>query len=335
MSTISNIHALYEGQSLDEKQAEDLFDAIFQGQVEPLQLASLLIAMKVRKEKPCEIVGAVRSMRKFADSLSIDAEIFDTCGTGGDNSHSFNISTATALILSALNIPIAKHGNRSVSSKSGSADFLEALGIPIHLKGKDASQYFDRHKFIFLFAPHYHSAMKYAVPARKALGVRTIFNYLGPLTNPSLPKKQMIGVFNARFLPVYSEVARHLNYERLLLYSSQDGLDEVSPFTPTNMIEICGDKVKEWMFSPKKYVSAVPAEALPRNLSPQKNAELFMETLQAGQPTPLACILALNAATGLSVMRGGDIAGHYRDALECICSGEVIKKVHSLKEAAQ
>lgn len=332
MNTIENIRALYEGQALDEKQAETLFDAIFQGEIEPLQLASLLIAMKVRKENSREIVGAVRSMRRFASALSLEAEIFDTCGTGGDNSHSFNISTATALILCAMGIPIAKHGNRSVSSKSGSADFLEALDIPIHYKGEEAARYFNKHGFIFLFAPNYHPAMKFAVPARKALGVRTIFNYLGPLTNPSSPKKQMIGVFNADFLPLYTEVARKLGYERLLLYSSQDGMDEISPFSPTNMIEIRGNKVKKWILFPAEYVDDAEKEALPRDLTPAENAGIFMELLQSARPTPLGKVLALNAATGFYIARGGNMKKHYQKAMDCLCSGEVLKKVNTLRE---
>ncbi len=331
MSITKSMHALYEGQSLHAPEAEELFDTIFQGEVEPIQLASVLVAMKVRKEKPHEIVGAVRSMRKFAAPFSVQKNVFDTCGTGGDNSHSFNISTATALILSAMGIPIAKHGNRSVSSKSGSADFLEALGVPIHLKGEKAERYFKEHDFVFLFAPHYHPAMKYAVPARKALGVRTIFNYLGPLTNPTRPRRQMIGVFHTSFLPLYSEVARFLDYERLLLYSSQDGLDEISPFSPTRMVEISGSEEKKWLLSPTDYFDKKELDDIPRDMTPSENAELFMRMLHSSSPGSLAKVLAVNAATGIYISKGGKMQKHYRDALECICSGEVLKKVKSLQ----
>lgn len=322
-----------EGNTLSVEQSEHLFDAIFDGKISEVELAAVLAAMKVRREKPQEICGAIKSMRKFAVSLPIAENVFDTCGTGGDHSHSFNISSAVAIILNAMGYPIAKHGNRSVTSKSGSADFYEALNIPVNLSGEEAIRYFNKNKFIFLFAPNYHPAMKYAAPVRKQLGVRTIFNYLGPLTNPLQPKRQMIGVFHPSFLEVYAEAALPLGYQRLVLYSSANGMDEVSPVYPTTVIDICNNSTRSFTINPHQFISADEAEAIPKNLSPQENATLFIETIHSKSPTPLSKLLSLNTALALYVLDySSSIEKNYTTALEVIHSGIVAHSVLRLKE---
>lgn len=333
MNTENLITHTIEGNTLSMEQSELMFDSIFDGKISEVELAAVLAAMKVRREKPQEISGAIKSMRKFAVSLPISESVFDTCGTGGDHSHSFNISSAVAIILNAMGYPIAKHGNRSVTSKSGSADFYEALNIPVHLTGEEAVRYFNKHKFIFLFAPNYHPAMKYAAPVRKKLGVRTIFNYLGPLTNPLQPKRQMIGIFHPSFLEVYAQAALPLGYERLVLYSSANGMDEVSPLHPTTVIDICNNSSHSFTINPQQFISADEAETIPKNLSPQENAKIFIETIHRTSPTPLSKLLSLNTALALYVLDySPSIEKNYTTALEVIHSGTVAHTVSQLKE---
>ncbi len=334
MNTEQLIAQTIEGNTLSMEQSEVLFDSIFDGQLSQIELAAVLAAMKVRKEKPEEISGAIKSMRKFAVSLPITESVFDTCGTGGDHSHSFNISSAVAIILNAMGYSIAKHGNRSVTSKSGSADFYEALNIPVNLSGQDAVRYFNKNKFIFLFAPNYHPAMKHAAPVRKQLGVRTIFNYLGPLTNPLKPKRQMIGVFHPSFLEVYKEAALPLGYERLILYSSKNGMDEVSPLYPTFVIDITNDTYTTFTIEPDKFITKDEALSIPHNLGPQENASIFSETIHSPNPTVLGKLLALNTALALYALDYSEsIEKNYNAALEIIHSGVVLKTMKKLQEA--
>lgn len=330
-----------EGGTMDAAASEALFDSVFEGGVSEIELSALLAAMRVRRETPEEILGAARSMRKFATRLDVKGgSHIDTCGTGGDNSHSFNISTAVALVLASLGIGVTKHGNRSVSSKSGSADFLEELGLPIDLTGDDAAQFYDRHGFVFMFAPKYHPAMRHAAPVRKALGIRTIFNFLGPITNPAFPARQMIGVFHPDFLPVYSQVVAGLGYERALLYSAEGGMDEVSPVRHTMVYEVVDERVRFYAIHPDRYISAKEAVSIPRGLSARENAALFMETVHSPRPTALGKLLAMNAALALYLSSDGDnlnteFGAHYKKALDAIHGGEVCRKVTAMREAME
>ncbi|MGV7930464.1 MAG: anthranilate phosphoribosyltransferase [Spirochaetota bacterium] len=334
MSAIREIRTLSEGGTLSAVESEGLFNAIFQGSVSEIEIAAAVVALKVRRETSEEILGAVRSMRAFAAPLELgDSAIFDTCGTGGDHSGSFNVSSAVALTLAALGVPIAKHGNRSVSSKSGSADFLEALDVPIGLTGADAAAYFRRRGFVFLFAPNYHPAMRHAGAVRKTLGVRTIFNYLGPLTNPAAPRRQAIGVFHPSMLPLYAGVAARLQYDCAVIYSAAGGMDEVSPVAPTEVLVVSGSDVRSFLIEPGRYISPGEAAMLPKNLSAAENAERFLETIGSPAPTPLGRLIALNTALALFAHRGeGEIESHFATALDAIHGGAVLSTLSALKE---
>ncbi len=333
MSTVKDkIRAVSEGEVLCARRSEELFDAVFSGAVSEIELSAVLTAMKVRGEAPEEIAGAARSMRKAATPLTIGKNgHIDTCGTGGDHSFSFNISSAAAIVISAAGIPVAKHGNRSVSSRSGSADFLEALRIPIGFTGEAARDYYHEHGFVFMFAPNYHPAMKYAAPVRKALSVRTIFNYLGPITNPAFPKKQMIGVFSRNFLEKYARVVAGMGYERALIYSSEDGMDEVSPSAPTLVYEIEGGRISNFTINPGEFISPEEAASLPHHCTAAENASLFMEAISSPVPTALGKFIALNAALAMYTHGKGDIARHYHRALEIVHGGAAREKVNSLR----
>lgn len=330
------IGKLAEGKILSVEETEDFFDAVFAGAISEIELAAVLAVLRIRGESSDEIVGAAKSMRKAASKFYTDTiDHIDTCGTGGDNSHSFNVSSAAALVSVAAGIPVVKHGNRAVTSKSGSADFFETIGIPIMLTGENATMYFNRHKFVFLFAPLYHPAMKYAMPVRKALSMRTIFNFLGPLTNPSSPLRQMIGVCGTELLEKYAAVVSRLGYERAIVYASHDGMDEVSPIAPTCVYEIEGNKITSFTINPDEYITWDEAQSIPKGCDAEKNVQLFMETISSQVPTPLGKFISLNAALAMYAKQKNDFKKYYRDSLDVVHSGEVLKKLRELKNASE
>lgn len=333
MTISSTLNSVYNGKCLDSGQSEKVFEHLFSGQMSEIELSGLVMAMKMRGETPEEISGAAKSMRKFCNRIDLgNRDIFDTCGTGGDNSGSFNISSSVAVIISSLGVPVAKHGNRSVTGKSGSTDFYEKLGIPVNLTGTDAVKYFSKHGFVFMAAPNYHPAMKFAVPVRQKLAVRTIFNYLGPLTNPAGTKKQAIGFFSPDLLPLYAETALALSFDRSVVYSSLDGMDEVSPSARTMVYEIEGGSMKKFFIDPVEYISPEEAKTIPSKLTPEENAALFIETLSSGKLSPLAKLLALNSALSLYGHDGrNSISASYGRALQAITDGTVLKKLKELK----
>jgi anthranilate phosphoribosyltransferase len=327
------LNTVFNGKSLNSSQSEKVFEHLFSGQMSEIELSGLLMAMRLRGEKAEEISGAAKSMRKFCSGLDLGtSDIFDTCGTGGDNSGSFNISSSVAVILSSLKIPIAKHGNKSVSGKSGSTDFYENLGIPANLTGEEAVNYFRQHGFIYMAAPNYHPAMRFAVPVRKKLAVRTIFNYLGPLTNPAGTKKQAIGFFSPELLPLYAETALALCFDRCVIYSSLDGMDEVSPHADTIVYEIESGLMEKFVIDPRVYISETESKLIPTHMNPDENAMLFIETVSSGIPSPLAKLLALNSALSLyGYDKKNSIGESYEKSLHAIVDGTVHKKLKELK----
>lgn len=328
-----SIRSLFNGGRLSSEESESLFMHLFSGNISEVELSGILIAMKLRGETPDEISGAARSMRRFSTKLDLgNDEIFDTCGTGGDNSHSFNISSSVALILSSLGIPVAKHGNRGMTSRSGSTDFYEKLGIPVNLTGEEAVEYFERHNFIYMAAPNYHPAMKYAAPVRKQLGTRTIFNYLGPLTNPAGTRRQAIGFFSPELLPLYAETARALLFSRALIYSSSDGMDEISPYAPSVIYEIDGGEMRSFTIDPALFFTPGEAAAIPGGLGPEENACIFMDTIGSGKTTPLAKLISMNAAVAMyGHSSSNDIKVSYDRCLDAVADGTVKRKVLELK----
>jgi anthranilate phosphoribosyltransferase len=330
-----SIASIFNGGKLSTEESESLFMHLFSGNISEVELSGILIAMKLRGETSEEISGAARSMRRFSTKINLgNDEIFDTCGTGGDNSHSFNISSSVALILASLGIPVAKHGNRSMSSRSGSTDFYEKLGIPVNLAGDDAVEYFKRHNFIYMAAPNYHPAMKYAAPVRKQLGTRTIFNYLGPLTNPAGTRKQAIGFFSPELLPLYAETARALSFDRALIYSSSDGMDEISPYAPSVIYEIEAGEMKSFTVNPVDFIESSEAAEIPKGLAAEDNVSIFMDTVSRGKTTPLAKLISMNAAVALYAHSStNEIMDSYNRCLEAVNDGTVKNKIMELRES--
>ncbi|HDS11596.1 MAG TPA: anthranilate phosphoribosyltransferase, partial [Candidatus Wirthbacteria bacterium] len=235
VSTVLNL--LLRGESLTSSQARKMMLELISGQCLDSQIAGLLIALRQKGETATEIAGMAQAMREKARQVKVDCPVFDCCGTGGDEANTFNISTAVALVLAAGGVKVAKHGNRSVSSKCGSADVLEALGIRIDTAPEHIPDYLEKTDFAFMFAPHYHPAVKHVMMVRKALGVRTVFNILGPLCNPASASRQVIGVFAQELTPLIAEVLNLLGLKRALVVHGS-GMDEIALHATTQISEL-------------------------------------------------------------------------------------------------
>lgn len=236
---------LVDGLSLTSMEAMELADLIMQGMLPEAAVGGLLVALRMKGETPEEIAGFASSMRRHSLKVRLENAL-DTAGTGGDGLGTINVSTVSAILVSQVH-PVAKHGNRAASSRSGSADFLEALGYNIEVPPQRAEMLFKEHGFVFLFAQLYHPSMKNVASVRKALGIRTIFNVLGPLTNPAGVKKQVLGVFSRNFMSKIASSSTLLDYERLVLLHGEPGLDEMSPSGRTFVVEVRGSKLEEYV----------------------------------------------------------------------------------------
>ena len=242
---------VYNFIDLTEEESTFIFNEIMEGKLSEIEISSFLTGLKMKGESLNEIVGAVKILRKKSKKINSPENTIDTCGTGGDNIGTLNISTAAALVAASLDIKIAKHGNRSVSSKSGSADVLEKLGIKINLDEKKLEKTLFEKNFCFMFAQDFHTAMKFVSQVRKNLGTRTIFNLLGPLLNPANTKKQLIGVYDKKWINIHINVLKKLESEHVLVVHGQDGLDEISLSNKSYISELKNNKINEYIFNPE------------------------------------------------------------------------------------
>ncbi len=323
------IERLKKKETLDGSELEAVFDGMLDGSFNGDQVGEFLELLAERGEKPHEIAAAVRSLKKHADTLDTGMELLDTCGTGGDGKSTFNISTAAAIVCS-LFVPVAKHGNRAVSSRAGSADLLEELGVKIDRGKQEAYEFLKKTNFTFLFAPFFHPAMKHVAPIRGRLGIRTIFNLIGPLSNPFNPTFQVIGVFNEAFLETMFEATKMLGMDNVILVSSKDGLDEVS----ISDVSICyhrrGLFERRLEFDPIGFGIGASIESV-RGYDASGNARLLEEVF-AGQHEHLRDAIAINAAFGLLVSSvEDDLRGAFMLAREAIESGKAYEKLRELR----
>ncbi|RKZ17073.1 anthranilate phosphoribosyltransferase [bacterium] len=290
------VETLLAGDTLDREGARGLMELVMDGQVPPVTLAAALTALRLRGETVDEITGFAEAMRGHAVKVPVELpDVVDTCGTGGDGSGTFNISTATALVVAAMGILVAKHGNRAVSSRSGSADVLEALGVNLQPGPSAVARMVHEVGIGFLFAPALHPAMKHAMPVRRELGVRTVFNLLGPLTNPAGAKRQLLGVYAPELCQPLARVLGHLGSERAYVVHGNDGLDEVSPTGPTLVAALRDGAVESFTFSPQEAGLAPVSVADLAGGSAQENAAVIRDVL-AGVTGPAADAVVLNAA---------------------------------------
>jgi anthranilate phosphoribosyltransferase len=294
------IEKLGRREDLSTAEAAAAMAAIMRGEAAPAQIAGLLIGLSMKGERPAELVGFARTMRAEAVPLRASGEVFDTCGTGGDRSGTFNISTAAALVLAACGVRVAKHGNRSVSSRCGSADVLEALGVAVTASPATVERCLEDVGVAFLFAPTFHPAMRHAGQARRDLGVRTAFNLLGPLTNPAGPARQIVGVPRPELTELLARALLLLGSERAWVVHGADGLDELSTTGYTKVSECRAGSVQTFYVHPSDYgLGKTSVDAL-RGGDAARNAAMVTEVLD-GAPGPARDVVLLNAGAALFV----------------------------------
>lgn len=317
------LRRLLANEPLARDEVAALFGRIMDGEVEDAQIAALLVALAMKGETPDEIAGAATAMRARVRAIphSLDG-VVDTCGTGGDGKGTFNVSTAAAFVAAAGGVPVAKHGNRAISSRSGSADVLAALGIRIEIEPEEAGRQLEEIGLAFLFAPVLHPAMKAVAPVRRALGVRTVFNLVGPLTNPAGARRQVMGVFARERVEPVARVLAELGAEHALVVHGEDGTDEITTTARTFVAEVRAGEVSTYTLDAADLGAPRATDADLAGGSPEENAAA-LEALLTGEESALSEIVAVNAGAALYV--GGiapDLASGYTRAKEILASSE-------------
>ena len=329
------IEKLQRRQDLTVDEAAAAMDEIMEGRAQPAQIAGLLIALAMKGERPSEVVGLARTMRARATPLSRKYDdVFDTCGTGGDRAHTFNVSTVAALVVSACGVPVAKHGNRSVSSRCGSADLFEALGVNITAAPATVEQCLTQANIAFFFAPTFHPSMRHAAPTRKELGVRTAFNLLGPLTNPAGASRQLVGVPRPELTELVARSLGQLGSRRAWVVHGADGLDEISTTGYTKVSECRDGAVNTFYLHPADAgLAKAQPEAL-RGADAAENARIAREVLD-GRPGAPRDIVLLNAGASLLIAgAASDLKDGIRQAQAAIDDGRATAVLARLVSAS-
>lgn len=330
----SYIEKIIEGNNLSLEEAYKVMQHIMNGECNNSQIAGLIIALRTKGETPTEVAGFVKAMRdKSLKITSQNENTIDVCGTGGDGSNTFNISTVVSFVVAGAGVHVAKHGNRSVSSKSGSADVLTHLGMNINLSPDVTEQALNEIGIAFLFAPVYHPAMKYAAEVRRELGIKTIFNILGPLTNPAGTKKQLVGVFNNKTAKLMAKASSYLDMERIVFLSTENSLDEISLAGATNVYEFSTNSdLKEYKIDASAFGLAEIDPSKIKSDSTENNAKIFLSVLKDKNKDEAFSVVVANAAMALHV------AGLSEDLVECnniaeesILSAKAFEKFIALK----
>ena len=322
---------LIKGQNLTFEESKSLFSDLMEGKYEENQIIEILESLVTKGETKDELAGGIFVLRNKATKVSCDPNTIDTCGTGGDGQNSLNISTAAAIVLASMGVNVAKHGNKAVSSNCGSADVLEALKIDINMKPVEAEESIKNFNFSFMFAPNHHSAMKHVGPARKKMGKKTIFNLIGPLSSPAQVKRQVIGVFDKKWMIPFAEALKENNVVHAYIVHSDDGMDEISPFAKTNVVELKNDKINEFTINPKDLgVSEGNKENL-KGKNAEYNAEKILD-IYKGFSNEFSQSVALNAAAGLIVSgQENDFKSAFKKASQHLSSGKVFDHLTKLQ----
>ena len=326
------LNRLIDGNELFYDEMLDLMRQIMRGELSPAQTAAILIGLRVKVESVSEIAAAATVMREFATHVPVadHAHLVDTCGTGGDKSHTFNISTTAAFVAAAAGARVAKHGGRSVSSSSGSADVLERLGVNLALSPEQAGRCIDEIGLGFMFAPNHHSAMKHVAPIRKELGARTIFNILGPLTNPADADKQLMGVFHPDLVGIQSRVLKQLGSKHVMIVHGSDGLDELTLSGPSMVAELKNGEILEYQVEPGEF-GLMRCELKDLRADTSEQSRLRLLSVLDGEPGPARDIVLFNAGAAIYT---ADIAPSLADgvtmAREALDSGKARQKLDQL-----
>ena len=331
------LNQLLNRQDLSHEQMLNVMRQVMGGELTPAQIAAFLIALRAKGETVDEIAAAATVMRELSTKVAVQntANLVDTCGTGGDGIQTFNVSTVSAFVAAAAGAKVAKHGGRSVSSTCGSADVLEALGVNVNQTPEQVAKSVDEISIGFMFAPNHHSAMKYAAPVRKELGVRTLFNLLGPLTNPASAKKQVMGVFDKNLTGKLAQVLQKLGSEHVLVVHGADGMDEISFTGDTFVAELKGGKISEYTLNPAQFGLKIHALKSIRVENAQQSKAMILDVLDgkssAGTQSAARDVVLLNA--GAAIYAAGlqaNIHAGIEQAAKMIDSGAAATKLQQL-----
>ena len=325
------IDILKNGKNLSFDESKTLFNELMEGKYNDSAIIEILESLSKKGETKDELAGGIFVLREKATKVDADQNTIDTCGTGGDRKNSLNISTAAAIVLASLGVKVAKHGNKAVSSNCGSADVLEALKININLKPNQAEESIKKFNFAFMFAPNYHSAMKYVGPARKKMGKKTIFNLIGPLSSPAQIKRQVVGVFHKKWMKPFAEALKDNGVIHAYIVHSDDGMDEISPFAKTSVVELKDKKIKEFIIDPKTLgINCKDKESL-KGKNAEYNSEKIIEIFK-GKKNEFSQSVALNVAAGLIVSgKETDFKTAFEIATKHLNSGNVFQHLTKIQ----
>jgi len=324
------LEKLKNKQDLSFNESKAAFKILMEGEASEEEIFQFLTLLSSKGEVSDEIAGGVFVLREKSKRVNVQ-DCVDTCGTGGDGMNTLNISTASALLLSSMGIKIAKHGNKAVSSKCGSGDVLEALNIKINLEPKDIEIQINKNNFGFMFAPNYHNAMRFVGPTRKKIGKRTIFNMIGPLSSPALVKRQVVGVFDKKLLKIFANALNNLNIKFAWIVNSEDGLDEISPYAKTNVIQLKDNKISEITIDPRELdINANKFENLLGD-DAKFNANKMIDIFK-GENNDFSEAVCLNAAAGLIVAeKHSEFKNAYEDTRKHILTGKVFEHLKKIQ----
>ena len=324
---------LSKKEDLTYQEAETVMDEIMSGQATPVQMSAYLTALSLKGETIDEITASASGMRAHCIKLLHEMDVLEIVGTGGDGANSFNISTTSSLVIAAGGVPVAKHGNRAASSKSGAADVLEALGVKITIPPERSAEILEKINICFLFAQNYHIAMKYVAPIRKELGIRTVFNILGPLSNPAGANMELMGVFDEALVEPLAEVMANLGVNRGMVVFGQDKLDEISMSAPTSVCEIKDGKFQSYELTPEQFGYTRCQKEDLQGGTPEENAEITRAILKGEEKGAKRQAVCLNAGAALYIAgKAGTIEEGVRMAEELIDSGAALKKLEEFIE---
>jgi len=325
------IEKLKNNENLSFEESKSLFSSLMEGKYDENSIIKILESLTQKGETKDELAGGIYVLRNKANKVNTNPSAIDTCGTGGDGQNSLNISTAAAIVLASMGIKVAKHGNKAVSSNCGSADVLEALKININLKPREVEKSIEKFNFAFMFAPNYHSAMKHVGPARKKMGKKTIFNLIGPLSSPAQVKRQVIGVFDKKWMKPFAEALKENNVDHAYIVHSDDGMDEISPFSKTNVVELKDRKINEFTIDPKNLGINLGNKENLKGKNAEYNAKKIIE-IYKGAENEFSQSVALNVAAGVIVSgKENNFKTAFDKSTEHLTSGIVIHHLTKLQ----
>ena len=328
-----SIIKLSKKQNLTYLEAEEVMDEIMSGKATPVQMSAYLTALALKGETIDEITASAAGMRAHCIKLLHDMDVLEIVGTGGDGSNSFNISTTASLVIAAGGVPVAKHGNRAASSKSGAADVLEALGVKITIPPEKSQELLGKIGICFLFAQNYHIAMKYVAPIRKELGIRTVFNILGPLSNPAGANMELMGVYDEALVEPLAQVMANLGVTRGMVVFGQDSLDEISMSAPTSVCEIKDGKFTSYVLTPEQFGYERCEKGVLTGGTPQENAQITLDIISGKELGAKRNAVCLNAGAAIYLAGKADsIEAGVRKAEQIIDEGLALKKLEQFKE---